>query len=437
MFVPSDSTVPKLQTAKDLQGDAFLHYDAEIMLMNLIILSIPNDIYNSVEACTLVKDMWKRVERLMRGTIQNNSKEVRKSHDPLALVAYTGSSSRNTSSYYVTHPTSMVDYEDEYQQDDIQTNSEDPLTFALLTLRNISLGNTSTVQCYNFSGKGHYARNCPKPRVWDSKYFMEQMLMAKQDEAGVILTDDFLFADASRTKEIEDLSANICLMARIQPTNHSFDVGPSYDSAFASEADQRAKQFDQQAQSQFIRDQDIIQDLEQQRDKLELVVNDYKWLNEEFQETRLILKSQMSEKEDSYHDTIIDLEDKLKKNVDLILKQENSLQGMFMLGPKTLSVYDQQLKHGLRYSNPYTLKQEIAQCPKLYLASSLGNSEIPLNVRDNKETLDDASKSQQKIKEKISDPIAVANKQNCSTVDYQQINALYKDFVHQKELSAE
>ncbi|GJR28548.1 hypothetical protein Tco_1104780 [Tanacetum coccineum] len=55
--------------------------------------------------------------------------------------------------------------------------------------------------------KGHYARNCLKPRVRDSKYFMEQMLLAKQDEAGVILTDeqnDFLFADASRMEEIEE-----------------------------------------------------------------------------------------------------------------------------------------------------------------------------------------------------------------------------------------
>ncbi|GKF27264.1 hypothetical protein Tco_0083158, partial [Tanacetum coccineum] len=43
-------------------------------------------------------------------------------------------------------------------------------------------------------------RNCPKPRFRDSKYFKEQMLLAKQDEAGVILTDeqnDFLFTDAS------------------------------------------------------------------------------------------------------------------------------------------------------------------------------------------------------------------------------------------------
>ncbi|GJV58843.1 retrovirus-related pol polyprotein from transposon TNT 1-94 [Tanacetum coccineum] len=101
----------------------------------------------------------------------------------------------------------------------------------------------------------------------------------------------------------------------------------------------------------------------------------------------------MSENEDKYHDTVLDLEAKLKKNVDLILKLGNSLQGMFMLGPKPLSVYDQQLKHGLGYPNPYTLKQAISQCLKLYLASSLGNSEISLHVRDTEDTLDEASKN--------------------------------------------
>ncbi|GKE75583.1 retrovirus-related pol polyprotein from transposon TNT 1-94 [Tanacetum coccineum] len=108
----------------------------------------------------------------------------------------------------------------------------------MVSIQSRNSGNTSTVQCYNYSGKGHYARNCTKPRVWDLKYFMEQMLLEKQDEAGVILTDeqnDFLFADASRMKEIEELSANICLMARIQPANNTSDDGPSYDSAFISE----------------------------------------------------------------------------------------------------------------------------------------------------------------------------------------------------------
>ncbi|GJS71620.1 hypothetical protein Tco_0704461 [Tanacetum coccineum] len=106
------------------------------------------------------------------------------SHDPLALVAHTGSSSRNTSSYYVTHPTSVVDYEDEYQQDDVHTNSEDPLTSAML--KHFQLYNATTD-----IGKVHMLGIGPKyPRVQDSNNFMEQMLLAKQDEAGVILTDE-------------------------------------------------------------------------------------------------------------------------------------------------------------------------------------------------------------------------------------------------------
>ncbi|GJS80705.1 retrovirus-related pol polyprotein from transposon TNT 1-94 [Tanacetum coccineum] len=327
MFIPNNFIVSKLQTAEDLQGDALLHYDAEMELMNLILLSIPNDIYNYFVAepgealvsvynrfAQLMNDLerndmhfpivtintkflnslqpeWLKyvtqvrlAKRLTVGTFDDlfdylqqfeklvnvsRAKKLEKSHDPLALVAHMGSSSRNTSSYYVTHHTSVVDYEDEYQQDNVHTNSKDPLASAMLLLarpitQNISTptnnrlhtssnarnqaiiqgdrvntqsrnsGNTSTVQCYNCSGKGHYARNCPKPRVWDSKYFMEQMLLAKRDEAGVILTDeqnDFLFADASRMEEIEELSANICLMARIQLADNTSDVGPSYDSA--------------------------------------------------------------------------------------------------------------------------------------------------------------------------------------------------------------
>ncbi|GKA68835.1 hypothetical protein Tco_0768752 [Tanacetum coccineum] len=437
MFIPNNSTVSKLKTAEDLQGDALFHYDAEMELMNLILLSIPKDIYNFVDACTSAKDMWKRVERLMRGTIQNKvdretrftnefdqfvaepwealvlvynrfaqlmndlerndmhfpiqfkklvsvsrEKKLEKSHDPLALVAHTGSYSRNTSSYYVTHPMSVVAYEDEYQQDDVNTNSEDPLASAMLN-QAIIQGDMVNIQSRNSGNVGRNNRRA---------YVQEEI-----DEAGVILTDeqnDFLFVDALRMEKIEELSANICLLARIQLADNTSDAGPSYDSTFISEvqsssnneneeqmypthtkiinitigddeidsdiifdslnrnvnsgsiekdthvpdlcvleqlarnvyqeaekqqifaqkvqkqnmtltsqlelykervrileningdnnylnefleADKRAKHFSQQAQSQFVRDRDIIRDLEKQRDKLELDVKDYKW----------------------------------------------------------------------------------------------------------------------------------------------------------------
>ncbi|GKD14172.1 hypothetical protein Tco_1198579, partial [Tanacetum coccineum] len=200
--------------------DALLHYDAEMELMNLILLSIPNDIYNSIDACTTAKEMWKRVKRLLE-----------KSHDPLALVAHTGSSSKNTSSYYVTHPTSVVDYDDEYQQEDVQTNSEDPLASAMLN----SGKNTRRAYVQEEVVEGSNAQN--ETGNVQRTLRTSSSGNTSTDEAGVILTDeqnDFLFTDASRMEEIEELYANICLMARIQPTNNTSDAGPSYDSAFIS-----------------------------------------------------------------------------------------------------------------------------------------------------------------------------------------------------------
>ncbi|GKC02444.1 putative serine/threonine/dual specificity protein kinase, catalytic domain-containing protein [Tanacetum coccineum] len=274
IFIPNNSTVLKLQTAEDLQGDALLHYDAEMELINLILLSIPNDIYNSVDACNSAKDMWKRVEldtfddvfdylqQFKKLVNVSRAKKLEKYHDPLALVAHTGSSSKNTSSYYVTHPTSVVDYEDEYQQDDVHNNSEDPLTSAICYLleqllkifllqQNIvfalhpipktkqSFKRDRMLQMRSEMFKGLFEPRLQETlQLFNATTAVENDIMLGIDEAGLILTDeqnDFLFADASRMEEIEELSANICLIARIQPAHNTSDAGPSYDSAFISE----------------------------------------------------------------------------------------------------------------------------------------------------------------------------------------------------------
>ncbi|GJU52819.1 hypothetical protein Tco_1226533, partial [Tanacetum coccineum] len=223
-------------------------------------------------------DYLSQFEKLVNAS---RAKKLEKSHDPLALVAHTGSSSKNTSSYYVTHPSSIADYDEEYEQDDGHNHSEDPLASAMLLLakaitqnfsnptnnrlrassntRNQAVvqGDRVNIKSKNFGNVGRNNRrayvqeevvermnatnetaNVQRiPRVRDSKYFMEEMLLAKQDEAGVILTDkqnDFLFDDASKMEEIKELSANICLMARIQPADQDSDDEPSYESAFVS-----------------------------------------------------------------------------------------------------------------------------------------------------------------------------------------------------------
>ncbi|GJY38527.1 gag-pol polyprotein [Tanacetum coccineum] len=205
---PNENENPRPKTKDDLTEDALKQYETDIEAMNLILISIPNDIYNSVDACQIAQKCGL-------------------------------GSSRSSHAYYVTHPPSMVDYDDEYQGEKFQNDSEDPLTSAMIllaraiiqrfsnptnnrlrsssntrnqavmqadrvniqrknvgndgrivrrsynvqeetaegtnvqketenvqrNLRTYSSGNVSNVQCYNCNEKGHYARNCPNPRV--------------------------------------------------------------------------------------------------------------------------------------------------------------------------------------------------------------------------------------------------------------------------------
>ncbi|GJT43762.1 hypothetical protein Tco_0952477 [Tanacetum coccineum] len=145
----------------------------------------------------------------------------------------------------------------------------------------------------------------------------------------------------------------------------------------------------------------------------------------------------MNENEDKYLDTVLDLEEKVKINENVVIKTSQSIQGMFILGPKPLSFYDAKLKHGLWYENLYTLEKAISQNQKLYHASCFNDSKIHVKAGDTEEILKDAIKSQIKMENKLKDPIAIEKKQNFLTIDYNKLNALYENFVPQVELSAE
>ncbi|GKD44299.1 hypothetical protein Tco_1268944 [Tanacetum coccineum] len=146
-------------------------YIANVKVMNYLLQAIPNDIYNSVDACKNAKEMWGRIKRLMFGSdvtshvrhsrfmdefdkfaakegeslgsvyerlttlvnimdlqfkphvLASKSKKAVKNHDPLALIAHSNASSSQSHAnssyspqpYYVTHRSSITDYEDEYQ----------------------------------------------------------------------------------------------------------------------------------------------------------------------------------------------------------------------------------------------------------------------------------------------------------------------------------
>ncbi|GJY71693.1 putative ribonuclease H-like domain-containing protein [Tanacetum coccineum] len=260
--------------------------------------------------------------------LASKAKKAAKKHEQLALIAHSNASSSQSYAnssyspqpYYVIHPSSVVDYKDEYQGD----SQEDKLTTAMMLLaraitqkfstptnnrlrtssntrnqavikdgrvdiqtknagyggngnknagrqsrnqafnagngnddsnqiiqrvpRTESTPGKANVQCYNYNEKGHYARDCQKPRVRDAKYFREQMLLAMKDEAESNLNNeenDFML-DTSYGEEImEELTAAVMLMARIQPADGNAEAMPSYDAKAVSEVNASSKVHEQ------------------------------------------------------------------------------------------------------------------------------------------------------------------------------------------------
>ncbi|GJX65867.1 hypothetical protein Tco_0300210 [Tanacetum coccineum] len=54
---PVDAPIRRMQEYKDLTGEDKLRYEADINAMNWILLGIPNDLYNSVDACQTAEQM--------------------------------------------------------------------------------------------------------------------------------------------------------------------------------------------------------------------------------------------------------------------------------------------------------------------------------------------------------------------------------------------
>ncbi|GJR06829.1 hypothetical protein Tco_0529813 [Tanacetum coccineum] len=391
-YVLLNSQTPTRQTEEVLTGDDLKHYEVKIEAMNLILISIPNEIYNSVDACTTAKAMWERVERLMQGTVQNKvnretrfnnefdqfvaeprealvAKKLEKSHDPLALVAHTGSSSRTTLPYYVTHPSSVVDYDDDYQGDAVQNKSEDPLL-----------------------NSGNDGRNTRR------SYVQEEVIEVRKDEAGITLTDehnDFLFADATRMEEIEELRANMCLMAKIQPTNINFDVGPSYDSAFLSEV--------QTLSTSYVNPLFVKDNQEHKYPKQLKIINNT--IGDDQIDSNII-----------FDEPIVDVKSGS-------VEHDNNVQASYALEQLALNAYKEAEKQQIKADKVKQQNKVLTQQLELY--------------KEKVQILEDATKSQMKMENKLKDPIAIEKKQNVHTIDYNKLNALYEDFVLQKELSAE
>ncbi|GKA73503.1 hypothetical protein Tco_0779805 [Tanacetum coccineum] len=280
-------------------------HSADVRVMNYLLQAIPNDIYNSVDACKDSQKMWERIRRLStlmnvmdrNDTRQNKdlsdveydslydtllqfephvqaskAKIAVKNHDSSGLIAHSSQShaspsySHSPQPYYVTHPSSVVDSDEDYQRELQRDAQEDKLTTSMMLLARAITQKLSTptnnrlrtssntrnqvvihdgwidIQTNNDgyggndnknarrqnrnqaanAGNGHYARDCPKPKVRDAKYFRKQMLLAMKDEAGDTLNDeenDFMLDNAYEDETLEELTVVVLMIAQIQPAD--------------------------------------------------------------------------------------------------------------------------------------------------------------------------------------------------------------------------
>ncbi|GJW72132.1 putative ribonuclease H-like domain-containing protein [Tanacetum coccineum] len=450
----------------------------------------------------------------------SKAKRAARNHERLALIAHSNASSSQSHAnpsyshsrqpYYVTHPSPVVDYGEDYQGELQGDSQEDKLTTAMMLLaqaitqkfstptnnrlrtssntrnqaviqdgrvdiqtkntgyggngnriagrqnrnqafnagngndesnqivqrvpRTESNSGKANVQCYNYNEKGYYARDGPKPRVRDAKYFREQMLLAMKDEAGSKLNDeenDFMLNNSFGDETLEELTAKVIMMARIQPADDNGVQKPNYDAKVVSEVNASHKMIpkrihehknhgkhktiintsdDDQIDSNIIFDDPYVENNGGSDEHDSTAHDQYhdvkipaynalreaeikKQLNNELKKQKNLVKKAFKEREDRYLEDIVDLEEKLSSHDRMVYKMGQSIQMIHMLGKTQSQVYDPFLKAGLGYKNPERLKKAIAAQPKMYHGEKLYSTKLKIDSHDSEETLEDAEES--------------------------------------------
>ncbi|GKC04071.1 hypothetical protein Tco_0995681 [Tanacetum coccineum] len=122
-------------------------YMVDVKVMNYLFQAIPNDIYNSVDASKEGESLESVYERLAILVNIMDCNNVR----PIPVPSYLHS----PQPYYVTHPSSVVDYEEDYQGELQGDSQEDKLATAVMLLARAITKKFSTPLNNRYGGNGN------------------------------------------------------------------------------------------------------------------------------------------------------------------------------------------------------------------------------------------------------------------------------------------
>ncbi|GJS72921.1 hypothetical protein Tco_0705762, partial [Tanacetum coccineum] len=446
-------------------------YIADVKVMNYLLQAIPNDIYNSVDACKNDKDMWERIKRLMFGsdvtshvrhsrlmdefdkfsakkgesleyvyerltTLVNIMDRTNVCPIPMAINTkflnclqpewskYVAMDRHNQTGDTVSYDElydSLVQFEPHVLASKAKkaANNHDPL--ALLANSNASSSQSHANSSY--STQPYYVTH-PHP-----------LLIMKMTRA---ITQKFstptnnLLRTSSNTRNqavIQDgrvdiqtknigYGGNGNMNAGRQNRNQAFNAG-HYALDYQKPRVRDAKYF---------REQMLLAMKDEAGSNLKDKENDFMLNNSYGDETlkeltAALAKKAFKERENRYLDDFVDLEEKLSSHDRIVYKMGQSIQTIHMLGKQPNKVYDPFLKGGLGYKNAERLKKAIAAQPKMYHDEMLYIINLKFDSPDSKETLEDAEESRLKMRNKM------------VQLNYEKLNALYETFVPQQEPS--
>ncbi|GKD77623.1 putative reverse transcriptase domain-containing protein [Tanacetum coccineum] len=401
--------------------------------------------------------------------LASKAKKAAKNHDPLALIAHSNASSSQSyanssyspQSYYVTHPLSIIDYEDEYQGELQGDSQEDKITTAMMLLareitqkfstptnnglhtssktrnqvviqdgrvdiqtknasyggnNNMNAGRQNRNQAFN-AGTRNDERNQIVQRVprTESTPRKANVQCYNYNEKGHYACDcqKPKVCDAKYFREKMLLAMKDEAGSILKDEENDFLLDNSYEDDTMEELT-----------AAVMADKDTIERILKEKEKNQ---NDFLKVENEkliIQHETQLAKKAFKDREDRYLDDIDNLEEKLSSHDRIVYKMGQSIQTIHMIRKKPNKVYDPFLNDGLGY-NPKRLKKAIVAQPKVYDGEMLHSATLKIDSPDSEKTLEDSEESRLKMRNKM------------VQINYAKLNSLYETFVPQQEYSIE